>query len=279
LLSDKYNLIQLTSTRQIAIKEKENLLPASIALFGGINYNKQNLDTSTTIVADPYSYVYQQSRGAGVDSFSYLPSTLKEVKGIKKSMEAKQKHVLLFSGDKATETAFKNLSNTTSPSVIHFATHGFTIIDTAKNNTTTNTFKVSDNPLLRSGLVLAGGNRGWQGKANANEDDGILTALEISSTQLQNTQLAVLSACETGTGELRGSEGIFGLQRAFKLAGVNYIMASLWQVPDKETAEFMNTFYTTWLTGKTIRQAFLATQQTMRKKYAPYYWAGFTLVQ
>ncbi len=279
LLSDKYNLVQLTSTRQIAIKEKENIIPASIALFGGINYNRQNVDTNTAAVADPYSYVYLQNRSGAVDSFSYLPNTLREVQNIKKSMEVKQKSVLLFSGDKATETAFKNLSNKTSPSVIHFATHGFTIIDTAKNYTTTNTFKVSDNPLLRSGLVLAGGNKGWQGKANANEDDGILTALEISAAQLQNTQLAVLSACETGTGELRGSEGIFGLQRAFKLAGVNYIMASLWQVPDKETAEFMNTFYNTWLTGKTIRQAFLATQQTMRKKYAPYYWAGFTLVQ
>jgi CHAT domain-containing protein len=208
-----------------------------------------------------------------------LPNTLKEIRNIEKAMQTKQKFVYTYVADKATETAFKNLSNKTSPSVIHFATHGFTIIDTAKNNITSNTFKVSDNPLLRSGLVLAGGNKGWQGKANSNEDDGILTALEISAAQLQNTQLAVLSACETGTGELRGSEGIFGLQRAFKLAGVNYIMASLWQVPDKETAEFMNTFYTTWLTGKTIRQAFLATQQTMRKKYAPYYWAGFTLVQ
>ena len=72
---------------------------------------------------------------------------------------------------------------------------------------------------------------------------------------------------------------MFGLQRAFKLAGVNYIMASLWQVPDKETAEFMETFYSHWLAGETIRKAFLTTQHSMRKKYAPYYWAGFTLVK
>jgi CHAT domain-containing protein len=88
-----------------------------------------------------------------------------------------------------------------------------------------------------------------------------------------------LSACETGQGRIEGSEGVFGLQSTFKLAGVNYIMASLWQVPDKETAEFMETFYSHWLGGKTIRQAFFTTQQIMRKKYAPYYWAGFTLVQ
>jgi CHAT domain-containing protein/Tfp pilus assembly protein PilF len=279
LLCDKYNLIQLTSTRQIAIKENENIIPSSIALFGGINYNRQNTDTSIAVSADPYAYVYQQNRSAGVDSFAYLPNTLKEIEGIKKSMQLKQKKISFYTGDKATEAAFRNIGGNTSPAVIHFATHGFTLPDTATQKNSSTTFKVSDNPLLRSGLVLAGGNKGWMGKSNLDEDDGILTALEISSVPLQNTQLAVLSACETGTGELRGSEGVFGLQRAFKLAGVNYVMASLWQVPDKETGEFMNTFYSNWLGGKTIRQAFITTQQTMRKKYAPYYWAAFTLVQ
>jgi CHAT domain-containing protein len=279
LLCDKYNLVQLTSTRQVAIKDSNNLAPASIALFGGINYNKQNIDTTITISADPYSYVYQQNRSAGVDSFAYLPNTLKEVKSIKRNMELKQNKVSLFTNENATEAAFRNLGGASSPQVIHFATHGFTLPDTAKQKNVGNTFKVSDNPLLRSGLVLSGGNKGWQGKSNLDEDDGILTALEITSVSLPNTQLAVLSACETGTGELRGSEGIFGLQRAFKLAGVNYVMASLWQVPDKETAEFMNTFYSNWLAGKTIRKAFNTTQQIMRKKYAPYYWAGFTLMQ
>ncbi len=279
LLSDKYNLVQLTSTRQIVLKDSNNTTPASIALFGGINYNKQNIDTSIATNADPYSYVYQQNRSAGLDSFAYLPNTLKEVQGIKASMQTKQKNVVYYTGSYATEAAFRNLGNATSPTVVHFATHGFTLPDSSTQKNNSNTFKVSDNPLLRTGLVLAGGNKGWNGNAGADEDDGILTALEISSVQLPNTQLAVLSACETGVGELRGSEGVFGLQRAFKLAGVNYIMASLWQVPDKETAEFMNTFYTTWLAGKTIRQSFIATQQHMRKKYAPYYWAGFTLVQ
>jgi CHAT domain-containing protein/tetratricopeptide (TPR) repeat protein len=278
LLCDRFNLVQLTSTRQVAIKDSAVLAPASIALFGGINYNKQSTDTLTAVSADPYAYVYRQNRSAGVDSFTYLPGTLKEIESIKKSMEAKQKKVAFYSGVMATEAAFRNTAGIGSPAVIHFATHGFTLPDAAKLKTGS-VFKISDNPLLRSGLVLSGGNKGWKGNSNFNEDDGILTALEITAVSLANTQLTVLSACETGTGQLQGSEGVFGLQRAFKLAGVNYVMASLWQVPDKETAEFMNNFYSNWLAGKTIRQAFSATQQTMRKKYAPYYWASFTLLQ
>ncbi|MGG9960329.1 CHAT domain-containing protein [Ferruginibacter sp. SUN106] len=279
VLCDTYSLIQVTSTRQVAIKDTYQKPPASIALFGGIDYNKQSADTAGIVKPYQYSYVYQQSRSSAPDSFVYLPGTLKEVAGIKKNMDLQKKNVSFYIGDKATEAAFRSLDGEASPEVIHFATHGFTIPDTATKKNIGSVFKISDNPLLRSGLVLAGGNKGWKGRSPAGEDDGILTALEITAASLPNTQLAVLSACETGTGELRGSEGVFGLQRAFKIAGVNYIMASLWQVPDKETAEFMHIFYSNRLAGKSTRQAFLTTQQFMRKKYPPYYWAAFTLVQ
>ncbi|GAB3421721.1 CHAT domain-containing protein [Niabella aquatica] len=280
LLCDKYDLVQLTSTRQIVLQQSRPSTPVSIAMFGGIHYDQQAANES--IAASPASnnYINYQGRGADLDSFRFLPHTLTEINMIKMSAKASQKEVTIFTGDHATEAAFRSLGGNNSPAVIHFATHGFTFPDTPTQESDPETsFKASDNPLLRCGLVMAGGNRGWQGKAHPNEDDGILTGLEISSVQLPNTQLAVLSACETGLGKIEGSEGVFGLQRAFKLAGVNYIMASLWQVPDKETAEFMQNFYAQWLGGKTIRQAFLNTQQTMRKKYTPYYWAGFTLVQ
>ena len=276
LLCDKYNLVQLTSTRQIAVQEVQAPAPISIAMFGGINYNSQFVDTASL----HYAGLYRQHRGADLDSFRFLPNTLKEINTIKKDAEALQKRSVVFTGSNATEATFRNLGGDNSPEVIHFATHGFTLPDVSlqKNNTGA-VFKMSDNPLLRCGLVMAGGNKGWKGEDGLNEDDGILTGLEISSVQLPRTQLAVLSACETGLGKIEGSEGVFGLQRAFKLAGVNYIMASLWQVPDKETAEFMETFYSHWLAGETIRKAFLTTQHSMRKKYAPYYWAGFTLVK
>ncbi|MEO8112622.1 MAG: CHAT domain-containing tetratricopeptide repeat protein [Ginsengibacter sp.] len=281
LLCDKYNLIQVTSTRQVAIEENENKIPSSAALFGGINYNNQVSDSTTAATKQQY-YVHQQYRGGDLDSFNFLPNTLKEVKAIKKDMDLSNKKTFLFSGQNATEAAFRSMAKgNASPEIIHFATHGFTFPDSMqqKNDDADNAFKISGNPLLRCGLIMAGGNNGWKGKTKVNEDDGILTGLEISSVSLQNTQLAILSACETGTGELRGSDGVYGLQRAFKLAGVNYVMATLWQVPDKETNEFMQCFYKNLLGGKSIRQSFILTQKTMRKKYAPYYWAAFTLVQ
>ncbi|MBX3254086.1 MAG: CHAT domain-containing protein [Chitinophagaceae bacterium] len=279
LLCDRYDLIQLASTRQVALQESRSPAPVSIAMFGGINYSRQSADAGVPVSPDPYAWVYRESRGADLDSFSFLPHTLQEINTIKTNTETLQKRAVAFTADNATEAVFRNLGGDHSPEVIHFATHGFTLPDTVQENDAGAVFKASDNPLLRCGLVMAGGNKGWKGEAGLNEDDGILTGLEISAVQLPNTQLAVLSACETGLGRIEGSEGVFGLQRAFKLAGVDYVMASLWQVPDKETSEFMETFYTYWLNGKTIREAFLHTQQIMRKQYAPYYWAGFTLVQ
>jgi CHAT domain-containing protein len=89
----------------------------------------------------------------------------------------------------------------------------------------------------------------------------------------------VLSACETALGDVKGSEGVFGLQRGFKMAGVKKIIVSLWQVPDKETAELMTDFYTYWLSGKSLNASFYQAQSDMRKKYPAYYWAAFVLVE
>ena len=112
-------------------------------------------------------------------------------------------------------------------------------------------------------------------------EDGILTALEISNLNLSNTDLVVLSACETGLGDIDGSEGVYGLQRAFKMAGVDLIMMSLWEVPDKETSEFMTIFYTNWLNGEDVRTAFRNTQLKMSTKYKanPEKWAAFVLFE
>jgi len=107
----------------------------------------------------------------------------------------------------------------------------------------------------------------------------VLTAYEVSTLDLSGTGLAVLSACQTGLGDIEGSEGVFGLQRAFKQAGVEYVMMSLWQVPDKETVEFMGLVYSKLATGMKVEDAFNAAQATMRDKYDPYYWAAFVLVR
>ena len=137
--------------------------------------------------------------------------------------------------------------------------------------------------MIRSGLVLAGGNHAWKtGKPlRPGLEDGILTAYEISQMDLSNTELAVLSACETGLGDLVGNEGVYGLQRAFKIAGARYLIMSLWQVPDFQTQVFMSAFYKHWLDDQMpVPEAFRATQSELRDRYGEAFkWAGFVLVE
>ena len=143
-------------------------------------------------------------------------------------------------------------------------------------------FKLSDHPMIRSGLILAGANYAWKtGRPLGNREDGILTAYEISQTDLRNTELVVLSACETGLGHIEGNEGVYGLQRAFKIAGAKTLVMSLWQVPDYQTQELMTVFYGKLLTEKLpARLALRAAQDEMRRQhYEPYYWAGFVVVE
>jgi CHAT domain-containing protein len=133
---------------------------------------------------------------------------------------------------------------------------------------------------MRSGLLFAGANNVWKGGEIPGElEDGVLTAYEVSGLDLFNTKLVTLSACETGLGDIQGTEGVYGLQRSFKMAGVDYLIMSLWQVPDKETQEFMELFYNNLTSGQQIDDAFRNTQRVMRQKYEPFYWAGFVLLE
>jgi CHAT domain-containing protein len=139
-----------------------------------------------------------------------------------------------------------------------------------------------DDPLLRSGLIMAGANYLWkEGKTIEGTDNGILTARELSDLNLNNTKLAVLSACETALGDVKGDEGVYGLQRALFMAGVKNIVVSLWSVPVNETLEMMTLFVNNMATGHTIEEAFHSAQQTMKQKYYddPKSWAGFVLIQ
>ena len=111
-----------------------------------------------------------------------------------------------------------------------------------------------------------------------NVQDGVLTAMEASQLDLLNTRLVVLSACQTGLGDFMGNEGVYGLQRAFKMAGVDYLIVSLWQVPDATTQELMEKFYTYWLSGNTISNAFKMAQNDLKIKYSAYGWAAFVLI-
>jgi CHAT domain-containing protein len=225
------------------------------------------------------------SRGETRDVFTNLPGTAAEIRDIQALFELHNLKSLSLTQQKATEEQFKSQSGQ-SPSVIHLATHGFFLPDPERkikegfSTEGQNALQFSRDPMLRSGIVLAGVNRVWSGRSPIEGcEDGILTAYEISQLDLRNTNLVVLSACETALGDIKGTEGVFGLQRAFKLAGVKNMILSLWKVTDAETAELMKGFYTYYLQGKTAREALGKAQQDMRKKYKPYYWAAFVLIE
>jgi CHAT domain-containing protein len=303
LLSDKYQLNIVSSTRILAQKNKAAVSFSgnyNAALYGGIEYDMD----STEMVARARRYEKSDNNLLTIGNITipadnrsvtwlYLPGTFTEVSNIEKLLKSKQITYTLFTGKNATEESFKHLAEKTkSPDILHLATHGFFFPEIKSKTvemgkvafrggiTNEQAFTYSENPLFRSGILLAGASNTWKTSHSIpGVEDGILTAYEVSNINLSNTKLVVLSACETGLGDIKGSEGVFGLQRAFKMAGVQYIVMSLWQVPDDQTSELMQLFYTNCLNRMTIKGGFRAAQQTMRKKYNPFYWAAFELVE
>jgi CHAT domain-containing protein/Tfp pilus assembly protein PilF len=289
ILSDKYNLIALSSTRELA-KLKENYkvtASTSIALFGGIKYDADTLSMkdaaalyhATTSELQASRSLPDNETRSGNAKFSYLYGTLLEVDSINQLF----KNSRIFTSTLANEEAVKSLQGNKAPEILHLATHGFFYKEdrTKKDKEGKNVFVVSADPMLRTGLVFAGGNRKWKGEVIPEGiEDGILTAKEVANMNFSNTKLVVLSACNTGLGDIKGSEGVYGLQRAFKVAGVEYLMMSLWSVPDIATVEFMESFYGNLKTGSDIQSAFHSTQTEMKQKYKdPYYWAAFVLLR
>lgn len=207
---------------------------------------------------------------------------------ISQQMKERNMAVALYKKEIGNEESFKALSGKKTP-IIHLATHGFFLKnEEAKIKPFYQLMGVEqdrprpDNSLRRSGLAFAGAQKAWDGEETPKGiDDGIMLAQEIASMDLNGADLVVLSACETGLGEIN-SEGVFGLQRAFKKAGVQTLVMSLWKVHDGATALFMQTFYDSLLEGKSKRESFAVAQHTLRehKTYGadPYYWAGFIML-
>ncbi|MEA1946267.1 MAG: CHAT domain-containing tetratricopeptide repeat protein [Thermodesulfobacteriota bacterium] len=184
-----------------------------------------------------------------------------------------------------------------SPRILHFATHGFFIEDQERDPNKEMRELVAlgapgfaepggmgrlsglnlENPLLRSGLALAGANTWLKGQSPPSDaEDGLLTAEDVTGLDLLDTELVVLSACETGLGEVRTGEGVFGLRRSFVLAGADTLVMSLWKVPDQQTRELMEEFYSRILTGEPRAQALKNAQMSIRSKHPhPFYWGAF----
>ncbi len=296
LLSDRYQLTRLSTTAKLLDKEEEQTKPKEIALFGGIDYEWKEtakVDPELEELSETFvSRALPTDLDRGNTSWTYLPGTLSETESIATLATNAGIKVKKYSSTEATEERMKSLGGKNSPTVLHIATHGFFFPDPERDRNENRmlqmmgereqVYRYSDDPLNRAGLLFAGANSTWKGQeAPKDREDGILTANEATYIPLNNTELVVLSACETGLGEIKGSEGIFGLQRAFKAAGTKYVMMSLWKVPDQETSEFMTEFYTSYLNGASIPDSYHKAQKVMRNKYPqdPYKWAAFVLMR
>lgn len=291
LANEKWNLHRVSSTRELCM-DRPRIEHTSAVLYGGLEYSMD----STALLAQSRTYArtddYLATRGFVADStyrgnWGKLAGTADEVNNISKKLNEHRITTTKYTDTCGTEESFKALSGKKTP-IIHLATHGFFYTNEEVQHKSyfelLNMDKTSDRPdnsLKRSGLILAGAQLAWDGKPIPDSvEDGILLAEEIATMDLSGTDLVVLSACQTGLGEIT-SEGVFGLQRAFKKAGVQTLIMSLWKVDDDATRLMMETFYNEWLSGKSKHEAFAIAQQTVRnnKRYKnPYYWASFIML-
>lgn len=308
-LIDRYELRQLTSTAALTEPQavvKTDAITANI--YGGIYYNRlQHLTdqqlaflrsrqpsmqapiettSQAPLLAKEESGVVEKDQQiamrVGIDAFPYLRHTLYEADGIDRLLRSLHCLSTEKIGAEPTEQELRSLSGK-SPKVLHISTHGFFLNDLQEISRIPYFRRTSSlNPMTTSGLVLADAEEAWLGRSaqtdTDTDSDNILTSAEVSELDLSNTRLVVLSACETGVGSV-SAEGVFGLQRGFKQAGVSTICASLWTVADAATANLMQMFYSEWIGGTdmttAMRDAMLRQRQLTPD---PYYWAPFILL-
>ena len=299
LVSEKRNYYRLTSTRELA-REHASGKMRDVTLYGGILYDftpassltgeeteSEKLARTATRSWVPLDSLFLSRRG-----WDYLPGTKEEAEAISKTLTSRRIQNNLLEGKDGTEESFKALSGA-KKDVIHIATHGFywTETEAARSGMETSSFLLEgeskapkeDKALTRSGLLFAGAQNAFDGMdIPIDVEDGILTAKEISRMDLRGTDLVVISACQSGLGEVTG-DGVFGLQRGFKKAGVQSIVMSLWEVDDEATKIMMTKFYENLAKGHSKYESFQEAQKYLRKyddgHYdKPEYYAAFVLL-
>ena len=283
LLGSHYHFVRLSSAREL-VKMKSNAIGCkddTAVLYGGLQY-----DVETTAMAeeskkyDLFNLLAIRGDIARGDSiFHDLQGTKEEILKIENILKDNKWQVTPYMGKNGTEESFLDM-NGKSPRLLHLATHGFYY--TPNKAEDVDYLKGYTDAMSLSGLVMSGGNAAWLGKQLPKGVlGGILTANDIARLDLSNTDMVVLSACQTGQGKAT-SEGLYGLQRAFKKAGVGTIVMSLWSVSDKITSEFMTTFYERLADTHNAwnkRKAFEEAKEIIRKKHPdPFHWAAFVML-
>ena len=294
-ISDIYDIHRLSSTREIIHLKQSHSPILKAILFGGLNYdaNASQIEESNNQNHVLTDNITTKQRAMLEDCFAieYLPFAGEEVLSIKQIFPITS-DCRVFGGDQGTEELFKTFSGK-ELNIIHFSTHGYYWPKSKAQGLSkkTNLFNAlvceEDSTMTRSGLFLSGANNSLRLNYWPHElEDGIITAHEISQMSFINLDLVVLSACQTGLGDLKG-DGIYGLQRGFKLAGAESLLMSLWKVNDFATKILMVEFYRNYLTGVGKQFSLYKAQKYVREYTddrgnklfeAPYYWAGFILL-
>ncbi len=276
-LLEGISIMLVTNIRHI-LEQKlttSGMEPGVAALFGNPAFKRNVLAQPIPTTAQNYREMLMDLTGNF--ELTPLPGSEREVRDIAQKLDGKKWTTAVFTGTEATED---NLKKVKSPKVLHLATHGY-ILNTEKQ-TNFKGFKraqTDKNPAMRSMLCFTGAEDAIEGKYIPGQSDGILTAYEASVLQLEGTELVVLSACNTGLGKIQHGEGVYGLQRAFRIAGAKSLIMSFWEVEDAATALLMTTFYENWTSGMSKSDAFRKAQLVLKAKYPqPFYWGSFVLV-
>lgn len=259
---DNSNIVIVSNTKDLYLKKLKS------------KETTANTSNSATMFGNPTFYLT-----ASAGKISPLPGTEKEVKELDDLLKQKGWKTDEYLEASATEERVKGLE---SPKIFHIATHGFYTpeIDASEASLTENEAQLSENPLLKTGLLLKGaGDVLNKTKYNYNMESGILTAYEAMNLNLDKTDLVVLSACETGLGDIHNGEGVYGLQRAFLQAGAKVLIMSMFKVDDEATQKLILNFYRKWLTTNNLRQSFVDAKKELRVEYPePYYWSAFMMI-
>lgn len=255
-LIDEYDIVVVTNTKDLLENKVKGDANKYAVLLGNPDFGADSLTTAS------------KERGTR-PPLSPLPGTRLEVQLINDLLRDQGWERDIYLGRRAAEDQIKKLFK---PRILHVATHGFFQEGATEDLDGT----AATNPLLNSGLYLS---NPMKHVGSDSEEDGILTAYEAMQLNLDDAELVVLSACETGLGEVRNGEGVYGLQRAFKVAGAKNIVMSLWKVNDDVTQELMVAFYKRWLNTNDKTSAFKAAQLELREKYeSPFFWGAFMMI-